>query len=122
MERRLEWGLHLKFSLSHVLSLIDDLRTGFPDLRVEYFKAKLPILLSNNLPRKRKKSAPAQANDVEIMINGNVVIRMFGSRFRAGGIFFDENLSEDVALRILCILNRNGIYTREQTMNFAFSK
>ena len=122
MGRRLEWGLRLRFSISHVLSLIDDLRAEFPGLRVEYYKAELPILLGNRLPTKRRKSALTQANEVEIMINGTVVIRIFGSRFRAGGVFFDENLSKDTALHILSILNRNRIYTREQTMNFAFSK
>jgi hypothetical protein len=101
-----------------IMPLIDDLKQSFANVKVEYYRSKLPILLGDNLPTALEKSTTEKANDIHISINNHIVLRFFGSRYRAGGVFINQNLGDTDSSRIISILNQNEIYTRRQTAGF----
>ena len=109
--QRLQLGVVVSsFERQKVKRAVVELKKSIKGVKAEYYVSRLPFSTTLFLPKPLKKDAK-NFNHVIVKLNGKKIIELFGTRFRANGRLYDENIPKTKVEKVIKTLAKNEIYT-----------
>lgn len=107
------------FGKEKIIECVKHIKEKFKGVKIEYYNSELPFARTLGKPGRSRKASVKKFNHVVVKKGKNKIVEMFGTKWKASGFVYDENLTKKEQANLIALLAGYHIFTFKSLKQYA---